>query len=53
MIHTPVCDLLGIRHPVLQAGMGIYTGVVTTPVGVPNAHDGGNLRKTLIHDDDS
>ena len=21
MIHTPICDLLGIRYPVLQGGM--------------------------------
>ena len=21
MIHTPVCDLLGIRYPILQGGM--------------------------------
>lgn len=21
-LHTPLCDLLGIRYPILQAGMG-------------------------------
>lgn len=25
MIHTPACDILGIRHPVVQAGMAGYT----------------------------
>src|SRR4051794_34574882 len=23
LFHTPLCDLLGIRYPVLQAGMGM------------------------------
>ncbi len=25
MLHTPVCDLLGIQYPVIQAGMGPFT----------------------------
>src|SRR5215468_10879014 len=25
MIHTPVCDLLGIRHPIVLGGMGSAT----------------------------
>src|SRR5688572_27551929 len=25
MLHTPVCDLLGIRHPVVLGGMGTAT----------------------------
>jgi NAD(P)H-dependent flavin oxidoreductase YrpB (nitropropane dioxygenase family) len=25
MLHTPVCDLLGIAHPICQAGMANYT----------------------------
>ncbi|HXV93251.1 MAG TPA: nitronate monooxygenase [Pseudonocardia sp.] len=25
MLHTPLCDLLGIEHPVIQAGMGPFT----------------------------
>jgi len=27
MIHTPVCDLLGIRHPIVLGGMGSGTSV--------------------------
>src|SRR5512146_340474 len=25
MLHTPVCDLLGIRFPIIQAGMASFT----------------------------
>ena len=25
MLHTPVCELLGIEFPVIQAGMGLLT----------------------------
>jgi enoyl-[acyl-carrier protein] reductase II len=25
MLHTPVCDLLGIQYPIIQAGMGTFT----------------------------
>ncbi len=25
MLHTPICTLLGIRHPICQAGMATYT----------------------------
>jgi nitronate monooxygenase/enoyl-[acyl-carrier protein] reductase II len=25
MLHTPVCELLGIEFPVIQAGMGQFT----------------------------
>lgn len=43
MIHTPICDLLGIRHPVMQAGMGIYKGVVTSPELVAAVSNAGGL----------
>src|SRR5438105_7007922 len=25
MLHTPICDLLGIRHPIVLGGMGTAT----------------------------
>lgn len=25
MLHTPVCDLLRIKYPIVQAGMGAFT----------------------------
>ena len=25
MLHTPICDLLSIEHPIIQAGMGPFT----------------------------
>ncbi len=28
MIHTPICDMLNIRVPVIQAGMGSFTSTV-------------------------
>jgi NAD(P)H-dependent flavin oxidoreductase YrpB (nitropropane dioxygenase family) len=31
MLRTALCDLLGMRFPVIQAGMGLYRGLVTTP----------------------
>ena len=43
MLHTPICDLLGIQLPILQAGMGIYKGVVTTPELVAAVSNAGGL----------
>jgi nitronate monooxygenase len=31
MLHTPLCDLLGIRFPIIQAGMGWDKEGMTTP----------------------
>lgn len=30
-LRTPVCDRLSIELPIIQAGMGVYRGLVTTP----------------------
>ncbi len=30
-LRTPLCDRLGIDLPIIQAGMGVYRGLVTTP----------------------
>lgn len=43
MLRTPICDLLGIRLPILQAGMGIYKGLVTTPELVAAVSNAGGL----------
>jgi NAD(P)H-dependent flavin oxidoreductase YrpB (nitropropane dioxygenase family) len=31
MLRTPFCDRFGVDLPIMQAGMGIYKGLVTTP----------------------
>jgi len=43
MIHTPICDLLGIKYPIMQAGMGIYKGLVTTPELVAAVSNAGGI----------
>ncbi len=43
MLRTALCDLLGIRHPVVQAGMGIYRGLVTTPELVAAVSNAGGM----------
>lgn len=43
MIHTRLCDLLGIQIPIMQAGMGIYKGVVTTPELVAAVSNAGGI----------
>ena len=43
MLHTPLCDMLGIRYPILQAGMGIYKGLVTTPELVAAVSNAGGM----------
>lgn len=43
MLQTPLCDLLSIRHPVLQAGMAIYRGLVTTPELVAAVSNAGGM----------
>ena len=37
-IHTPLCDLLGITHPILLAGMG---GVSYAPLAAAVSNAGG------------
>lgn len=43
MLHTPLCDLLGIRVPIMQAGMGIYKGLVTSPELVAAVSNAGGM----------
>ncbi len=43
MLRTALCDLLGIHHPVVQAGMGIYRGLVTTPELVAAVSNAGGM----------
>jgi len=42
-LHTPLCDLLGIRHPILQAGMGGRQGYYTPPELVAEVSNAGGL----------
>ena len=42
MLHTPLCDLLGIEHPVIQAGMGEFTSAELV-AAVSNAGGLGSL----------
>lgn len=37
MPHTPLLDLLGIDHPIIQAGMGLYGSGATLAAAVSNA----------------
>ena len=46
MIHTPVCDLLGIRHPIALGGMASHTSV-TLVAAVSNAGGLGTLGMAL------
>jgi enoyl-[acyl-carrier protein] reductase II len=42
MLHTPICDLLGIEFPIIQAGMGIFTSAELV-AAVSNAGALGSL----------
>ena len=42
MLRTPLCDLLGIEVPVIQAGMSIYTSAELV-IAVSNAGGLGSL----------
>jgi nitronate monooxygenase/enoyl-[acyl-carrier protein] reductase II len=42
MLHTPVCDLLGIEYPIVQAGMGPFTSAELV-AAVSNAGGLGSL----------
>jgi NAD(P)H-dependent flavin oxidoreductase YrpB (nitropropane dioxygenase family) len=49
MLHTPICDLLGIEFPVIQAGMGTFTAAelvaaVSGPRNDLSMTSGGNWR---------
>jgi len=55
MLRTPICELLGIRLPILQAGMGRYKGLVTPPelvAAVSNAGGLGCLGATGVEPDE-
>lgn len=43
MLRTPICELLGIRLPILQAGMGKFKGLVTPPELVAAVSNAGGL----------
>jgi enoyl-[acyl-carrier protein] reductase II len=42
MLHTPLCNLLGIEHPIIQAGMGTFTAAELV-AAVSNAGGLGSL----------
>ncbi len=42
MLHTPLCDLVGVEAPVIQAGMSVFTSVELV-VAVSNAGGLGSL----------
>lgn len=55
MLRTALCDILGIKYPIIQAGMGIYKGLVTTPelvAAVSNAGGMGCLGGTGLDPDE-
>ena len=41
-LHTPLCDLLGIEFPIIQAGMGVW-GMATPPKLVAAVSNAGGL----------
>jgi nitronate monooxygenase len=43
VLRTPLCDLLGIELPILQAGMGRARGSPTTPALVAAVSEAGGL----------
>ena len=49
-LHTPVCDLLGIRYPILLAGMGGLGGRLTPPELVAQVSEAGGLGVTGLTD---
>ena len=42
-LRTKLCDRLGICLPIIQAGMGVYRGLVTTPALVAAVSEAGGL----------
>ena len=49
-LHTPVCDLLGIRYPIVLAGMGGLYGKLTPPELVAAVSNAGGLGVTGLTD---
>lgn len=43
MLHAGLCDIFNIRHPLIQAGMGIYKGIITTPELVAAVSNAGGM----------
>ncbi|MEA5454100.1 nitronate monooxygenase [Sinomonas sp. JGH33] len=52
MLRTPVCGLLGIEHPILQAGMGPFGSGAALAAAVSNAGALGTLGGSLRPHDD-
>jgi len=50
MLRTPICDLLGIRYPILLAGMGGLGGGLTPPELVAAVSESGGLGVTGLTD---
>ncbi|MDP7239797.1 MAG: RluA family pseudouridine synthase, partial [Dehalococcoidia bacterium] len=55
ILHTPLCDMLGIRYPILQAGMGGNTirGLVANPelAAAVSEADAAAIQATVLHRD--
>ncbi|MFN0299655.1 MAG: NAD(P)H-dependent flavin oxidoreductase [Burkholderiales bacterium] len=49
-LHTPICDLLGIRYPIVLAGMGGMWGQVVPPALVAAVSNAGGLGVTGLTD---
>ena len=49
-LHTPLCDLLGIRYPIVLAGMGGLHGMVNPPELVAAVSNAGGLGVTGLTD---
>lgn len=49
-LRTPLCDLLGIRHPIVLAGMGGLHGMVVPPELVAAVSNAGGLGVTGLTD---
>ncbi|MBL8383275.1 MAG: nitronate monooxygenase [Burkholderiales bacterium] len=49
-LHTPLCDLLGIRYPIVLAGMGGLHGRLTPPELVAAVSNAGGLGVTGLTD---
>jgi NAD(P)H-dependent flavin oxidoreductase YrpB (nitropropane dioxygenase family) len=46
-LHTPICDLFGVRHPIVQTGMGFVSGPRLT-AATANAGGLGILASTMM-----
>ncbi|WP_431285080.1 NAD(P)H-dependent flavin oxidoreductase [Humitalea sp. 24SJ18S-53] len=43
VLSTPLCARLSVRYPIVQAGMGIYRGLLTTPPLVAAVSNAGGM----------